>query len=1061
MKLKIFIFCIVICSFSKFSAGQASTEKFGRQRLQYNFFDWQYFDSTNFRLFYYGRHNKAIALHVLNESEKDLKNIVQLMGGRLPRKLNIILYSNYSDFIQTNLGRNNELQNEADGGKIEVTSDNIPIYFTGNQQDLRNQIRKGVANVIKDNMLFGDNIKDIIKNVIKMNLPDWYTLGYVNFIAEDWTAEKHIEVQSILGSDSTKSFNTLARTYPELIGASMWNFLKNNYNENTISNLLYLTRYRKNVQDALSNVTRKPIETIYDEWKAYCQKSTKIENDTTNYERTQSTFLKINPFTTYSQLTISPNGNQLAYVAKKEGMYKVFIQETKDQFEKELLNGGTLRDVKLNDDPNYPMLAWSQDGKLLAILYLKKNFIRINFYNTKNQKRIYKVIGSNKIERITGMCFLGDENNMIFSGIKKGKSDLFTYQVKRNRITQLTNDYFDDKSPTYIKTETYSGIAFLSNRTSLILDDPSLKENQNLSPNFNVFFLDDKVAKSVVQLSNSNKNIIEVSQFGPRKISYLEEENGEIKRKIINYVKTESKEQQIQETPSAYFPNSILHQEYLIQERELVEIIKENGQYTIFKSPFKNIENYELNHPAEIEKADTNVASNIIVKPKYITKYNETDSASYLMNLFLNTKKNEKIASEQLMLNAGKKKSTKYLATFYPDFIQTSIDNTLLFNRYQIYNSSTPNFQVPNLNGFLSTSLIDILEDYKITAGIRLPFNLQGTSYFVEFGNYRKRLDWKLIYFHQQTPNFFNFSNRPPPYFSPYDVYAKSNLDYFQSSWNYPFNVSNSLQAHIGLRYDRTIFKSQDRFSAEIPNETSSWGFSKLEYVYDNSFVPLFNIRKGERAKLFVEYYQQTSGGKNSFWNMGFDGRIYKGIYKNIISATRLAAGISGGKSKLLYYLGGVDNALSPKVDNSNFPNPDINYQFQTLATNLRGYKQQARNGTSNMVFNQEIRLPIANTFLKKPPRSSFIRNLQLVSFLDVGGAWEGVLPNAENIKMTKIFNQGKVTAILYNLENAIGVGYGAGLRTKLFGYFVRCDAAWNIEGAKKPMIHVSLATDF
>ncbi len=1048
MKLKIVIFCIVLCSLSKFSAGQASTEKFGRQRLQYNFFDWQYFDSTNFRLFYYGRHNKAIALHVLNESEKDLKNIVQLMGGRLPRKLNIILYSNYSDFIQTNLGRNNEMQNEADGGKIEVTSDNIPIYFTGNQQDLRNQIRKGVANVIKDNMLFGDNIKDIIKNVIKMNLPDWYTLGYVNFIAEDWTAEKHIEVQSILGTDSTKSFNTLSRTYPELIGASMWNFLKNNYNENTISNLLYLTRYRKNVQDALANVTKKPIETIYEEWRSYCLKSSKIENDTTNYERTQSTFIKIKPFTIYSQLTMSPSGNQLAYVAKKEGMYKVFIQETKDQFEKELLNGGTLRDVKLNDDPNYPMLAWSQDGKLLAILYLKKNFIRINFYNTKNQKRIYKVIGSNKIERITGMCFFGDENNMIFSGIKKGKSDLFSYQVKRNRVTQLTNDYFDDKSPAYIKTETYSGIAFLSNRTSLILDDPSLKENQNLTPHFNVFFLDDKGAKSVVQLSKNSKNIIEVSQFGTKKISYLEEENGEIKRKIINYIKSETMETQLTETASAYFPNSILHQEYLIQERELVEIIKENGQYTIYKSPFKNIENYENNHPAEIEKVDTTSKNNVIAKPKYISKYNETDSSSYLMNLFLNTKKNEKKASDQLMVSAGKKKSTKYLATFYPDFVQTSIDNTLLFNRYQIYNSSTPNFQVPNLNGFLSTSLIDILEDYKITAGIRLPFNLQGTSYFVEFGNYRKRLDWKLIYFHQQTPNIYNFSINT----SPNLVFAKSNLDYFQSSWNYPFNVSNSLQAHVGLRYDRTIFKSQNKFSSELPNETSSWGFSKLEYVYDNSFIPLFNIRKGERAKLFVEYYQQTSGGKNSFWNIGFDGRIYKGIYKNIISATRLAAGISGGKSKLLYYLGGVDNALSPKIDTDKKPNQDINFQFQTLATNLRGYKQQARSGNNYVVFNQEFRLPFANTFLKKAPRSSFIKNLQFITFVDAGYAWKGG---------SIILNQGNVTVLLKPNGYDFGVGYGGGLRTKLFGYFVRCDAAWNIEGAKKPMIHVSLATDF
>ncbi len=34
-------------------------------------------------------------------------------------------------------------------------------------------------------------------------------------------------------------------------------------------------------------------------------------------------------------------------------------------------------------------------------------------------------------------------------------------------------------------------------------------------------------------------------------------------------------------------------------------------------------------------------------------------------------------------------------------------------------------------------------------------------------------------------------------------------------------------------------------------------------------------------------------------------------------------------------------------------------------------------------------------------------------------------------------------------------------MRTTLLGYFVRVDAAWNIEGIRKPLWYLSFGTDF
>lgn len=70
-----------------------------------------------------------------------------------------------------------------------------------------------------------------------------------------------------------------------------------------------------------------------------------------------------------------------------------------------------------------------------------------------------------------------------------------------------------------------------------------------------------------------------------------------------------------------------------------------------------------------------------------------------------------------------------------------------------------------------------------------------------------------------------------------------------------------------------------------------------------------------------------------------------------------------------------------------------VNYAFQALATNMRGFKQNIRSGNSFAVINSEIRWPVFSYLLNRPIKSEFINNFQLVPFFDVGTAWIGPDP--------------------------------------------------------------------
>jgi hypothetical protein len=97
--------------------------------------------------------------------------------------------------------------------------------------------------------------------------------------------------------------------------------------------------------------------------------------------------------------------------------------------------------------------------------------------------------------------------------------------------------------------------------------------------------------------------------------------------------------------------------------------------------------------------------------------------------------------------------------------------------------------------------------------------------------------------------------------------------------------------------------------------------------------------------------------------------------------------------------------------------------------------------------------------------RSSFLRNIQVVGFLDVGTAWHGPNPfSADNpLNTIVLYNPPTVEVEVNYYRNPLIVGYGVGARTMLFGYFAKVDYGWNWETGtnRKPILHFSMGTDF
>jgi hypothetical protein len=409
-----------------------------------------------------------------------------------------------------------------------------------------------------------------------------------------------------------------------------------------------------------------------------------------------------------------------------------------------------------------------------------------------------------------------------------------------------------------------------------------------------------------------------------------------------------------------------------------------------------------------------------------------------------------------------------YRLKFSSDYVVSGFNNAVLINRFQPYAGGAGPVNLSNtdlINGIIRMGISDVFEDIKFVGGFRISTNLQDNDYFASFQNYKRRFDWGLTYYRSVLNDFPIYNPNTEPVKAILSNKLFSNL--YQANIAYPFDEVRSVRLMVGYRSDRVVLRTDANApqSLNFPDSLLRYGLARFEFVHDNTINPALNIWNGLRYKVYVESFSRlvasNNEGRNTF-NIGVDARHYLPIYRNFIWAVRGAFDASLGNQKLIYYVGGADGWISPKFNQQNRPANDDTYAYQSLALNLRGHNQNAANGNNAAVINSELRLPIFTTFFNRPVNNAFLRNLQLVQFLDLGTAWNGQFRAID--RPDEIYGVPPVQVRIKTggIGPFVG-GYGFGVRSTLLGYFLRLDTGWPMTGVfkGKPIWYFSMGLDF
>jgi hypothetical protein len=203
-RIRIVVYLLVATLISPlFIKAQVNTVEYGKNRVQFKKFTWKFYQSPNFNT-YFNQGGLELAKFITQVAEDELPSIENDVEYSLQRRANIIVYDNYDDYKASNVGLGIDWQNA--GGLTKLVNNKVVVFFDGNHNNLKRQVREGLARILTDNILFGDDIGEFASNQALLDLPKWLTDGYVEYVAEPWSTAKDDELKSAILSGDYNTF---------------------------------------------------------------------------------------------------------------------------------------------------------------------------------------------------------------------------------------------------------------------------------------------------------------------------------------------------------------------------------------------------------------------------------------------------------------------------------------------------------------------------------------------------------------------------------------------------------------------------------------------------------------------------------------------------------------------------------------------------------------------------------------------------------------------------------------------------------------------------------------
>jgi Tol biopolymer transport system component len=435
----------------------AGAQYFGRNKVQHGRLEFRTLRTEHFDIYYYPEEER-VTRQAARMAERWYARYSELLDHTFTHRQPIVLYASHRDFSQTNVSSGTV--DEGTGGFTERIKSRIVMPFAPGLGETDHVIGHELAHAFQI-----DIEKRTHQNAF--DLPGWFiegmaeylSLGPSNAFTDMWLrdAKLHHRLPTVEQLDNPRYF-------PYRYGHAFWSYLGRTFGDEIVGKILRSTAHGALAR--LEDVTGKTRDELTREWHDSIP-GTDLDPDVVVQPRAIVT--AADGGRVHVAPAISPDGRQIMFVSERDRL-------SLDLFMADASSGAVMKKViSTAADPHFDSLqyiqsagAWDASGRRFVVAAVIDGTAALTIVDTSGALP-RRDIQLRDLGEIYNPSWSPDGKQIVFSAMKGGLSDLFTYNPGDGTLTQLTNDEFADLHPAW--SPDGKTIAFASDRFTTSLDE--------------------------------------------------------------------------------------------------------------------------------------------------------------------------------------------------------------------------------------------------------------------------------------------------------------------------------------------------------------------------------------------------------------------------------------------------------------------------------------------------------------------------------------------------------------------------------------------------------------
>ena len=443
------IFSFIVVAGFGLTVLPVSAQSFGRNKVQYDDFDFQVIRTEHFDIYYYPESEEAVR-DAAKMAERWYQRHSRTFSRSFKERKPIIFYANDADFQQTNIIGGSI--GEGTGGVTEGLKQRVVMPLTGSYSDTDHVLGHELVHSFQYDIAFSKS--DTIRFAINL-LPLWFVEGMAEYLSvgrED--THTAMWIRDAVIRDDLPTMDKLSRDmsyFPYRYGQAYLAYIGGKYGDAAVTNL-YKLAGRAGLDSALVYTLGIKPDSLSNEWiqavkEAYLPT---LEGRTPAEEVGQRILApEIDAGEVNISPAVSPDGKYVAFLSERDLFnINLFIADAETGEVVKKLSGGNRNtyfdDIRFINSSG----SWSPDGKQLAFITFVQGDNEISILDV-DSRNIVRRIAVEGITAIVNPAWSPDGKTLAFAGLEGGISDLYLLDLETGAVTQMTDDRYTMLQPAW------------------------------------------------------------------------------------------------------------------------------------------------------------------------------------------------------------------------------------------------------------------------------------------------------------------------------------------------------------------------------------------------------------------------------------------------------------------------------------------------------------------------------------------------------------------------------------------------------------------------------------